>query len=168
MDYKPGKANLVADTLSHKGELAATATQPQSSFFERIREGMNHDAQAKQLLEMANKGKTWRFWIDDGLIRARRGCLFVPRWGNLRKEIMHKCYDSLWAAHPGVRSTMALVECAYYWPCMLDDIELYVKTCLIVDLVEKRVMIKIWNLHLKWEKIQEGVCTQSGVFRWLG
>ncbi|KAF2303684.1 hypothetical protein GH714_021208 [Hevea brasiliensis] len=43
MEYKPGKANLVADALSRKVELAATNIQPNPSLMERIVEGLQHD-----------------------------------------------------------------------------------------------------------------------------
>ena len=49
----------------------------------------------------------------------------------LRKEILKECHDSKWAGHPGIHRTLALVEHTYYWPRMRDDVELYVKTCLV-------------------------------------
>ena len=66
--------------------------------------------------------------------------MYVPKWQGLRKEIIKECHDSQWAGHPRVRRTLALVECAYYWPRMRDDIELYVKTCLVCqqDKVEQQ------------------------------
>lgn len=92
-----------------------------------IREGI---IQIKQLMELARKGKR-RFWLDGDLIHTTKGNVFVPRWGDLRKEIMRECPDSLCAGYPGARRTMALVERAYYWPRMFDDVKLYVKTCLV-------------------------------------
>ncbi|KAL9265740.1 Retrovirus-related Pol polyprotein from transposon 17.6-like protein, partial [Drosera capensis] len=67
MEYKPGKANLVADALSRKAELVAIGV-PNFPLLERLKEGMEHDAQAKTLAELAKQGKTRRFWLDEGLI----------------------------------------------------------------------------------------------------
>ncbi|XP_042980003.1 uncharacterized protein LOC122310191 [Carya illinoinensis] len=50
LEYKPGKANLVADALSRKGELSAI-TQAQGELLDIIREGMEHDLLAKNLVE---------------------------------------------------------------------------------------------------------------------
>ncbi|KAF2281634.1 hypothetical protein GH714_043938 [Hevea brasiliensis] len=58
------------------------------------------------------------------VVRTKRGSVYIPKWGSLRREVLKECHDSLWAGHPGARRTMALVERAYYWPRMVDDIEL--------------------------------------------
>lgn len=42
-----------------------------------------------------------------------------------------ECHDTIWAGHPGEEHTCALLQHAYYWPQMRDDIATYVKTCLI-------------------------------------
>ncbi|KAF2322152.1 hypothetical protein GH714_007920 [Hevea brasiliensis] len=44
---------------------------------------------------------------------------------------MRECHDVKWAGHPGAQRMQALLERGYYWPRMLDDIQLYVKTCLV-------------------------------------
>ena len=69
--------------------------------------------------------------MEDGLIFAKGHRVFVPRHGGLRKEIIREHHDLLWAGHPGVHRTLALTATGYYWPQMQDDVEAYVKTCLI-------------------------------------
>ncbi|KAE8674455.1 cytochrome P450 78A7-like [Hibiscus syriacus] len=49
----------------------------------------------------------------------------------LRKELMKKCHDSKWAGHPGVDRTLALLSEQYYWPHMAEDVQAYMKTCLV-------------------------------------
>uniref|UniRef100_A0A1S4AFS1 Reverse transcriptase/retrotransposon-derived protein RNase H-like domain-containing protein n=1 Tax=Nicotiana tabacum TaxID=4097 RepID=A0A1S4AFS1_TOBAC len=56
LEYKPGKAELAA------------ITSARWDIREAIKEGMQHDLAAKQLIALANKGKTRQFWIEDGLI----------------------------------------------------------------------------------------------------
>ncbi len=51
MEYKPGKANLVADALSRKGELA-DISQPTSTLLERIKQGLQHDPAAKSYIAL--------------------------------------------------------------------------------------------------------------------
>lgn len=67
LEYKPGKTNLVADALSRKAELASI-TQLHGELLDMIKEGMSHDPFAKQLITMAEEGKTKRFWVEDGLL----------------------------------------------------------------------------------------------------
>ncbi|KAF7807858.1 Transposon Ty3-I Gag-Pol polyprotein [Senna tora] len=88
------------------------------------KEGLEHDPQAKSLMEMASQGKTCRFWLEDGVLMTKGNRTYIPKWQGLRREIIKECRDSKWAGHPGVRRTLALVERAYYWPQMRDDIEL--------------------------------------------
>ena len=60
MEYKPGKANEVADALSRRAELA-TITSPSFPLVERIKEGLEHNPQAMSLKEATKQGKTRRF-----------------------------------------------------------------------------------------------------------
>lgn len=65
MEYKPRRTNQVVDALSRKAELAAlklewlaSINQLQGTLLTRIEEGLEHNAMAKGLMEMARKGKT--------------------------------------------------------------------------------------------------------------
>ncbi|KAJ4725651.1 hypothetical protein OWV82_004489 [Melia azedarach] len=98
---------------------------------ERIKEGLAHDAFAKSLMELAQAGKTRRFWAENGFLCTVGDRIFIPKWGNLRRDLLKECHDSKWAGHPGIHRTLALVEDAYYWPRMRDDVEAYVRTCLV-------------------------------------
>ncbi|KAH9648298.1 Endonuclease [Citrus sinensis] len=52
LEYKSGKANVVADNLSRKAELATLSmSQPKFEFVSRIKEGLQQDPLAKDLLE---------------------------------------------------------------------------------------------------------------------
>ena len=130
LKYKPGTTNVVADALNRRAELASIC-QPESNILQRIREGMDHDPQAKSLMEHAKKGKTRRFWHHNGLLLTKGNRVYVPHHGNLRKEILKESHDSRWVGHQGVWRTLALVGEHYYWPHLLEDAEAYVKTCLV-------------------------------------
>ncbi|KAF2299384.1 hypothetical protein GH714_031787 [Hevea brasiliensis] len=105
------QAENVVSAMDIPRELAATNTKPTPSLMERIVEGLQHDLQAKLLIELIGQGKTRRFWKDDqGLVRTRRGAVFVPKWGCLRKAVMQECHDTRWASHPGAQRTQALIE----------------------------------------------------------
>ncbi|CAN1260507.1 Transposon Ty3-I Gag-Pol polyprotein [Linum perenne] len=139
MEYKPGKANSVADALSRKSVLAAIST-PKVDTREKIREGLKHDPLAKTIIDHVKEGKTRKFWMREELLVTKEGRMYVPKWDNLRREIMKECHDSKWAGHPGIKRTQALIEEAFYWPRMHNDVELYVRTCLVCqqDKVEQK------------------------------
>jgi len=44
---------------------------------------------------------------------------------------MTETHDPQWAGHPGRERMVALLSQTYYWPKMEDDVELYVRTCLV-------------------------------------
>jgi len=69
--------------------------------------------------------------LSDGLVVTKGKRLYVPSFDNLRREVMKECHDSKWAGHPGIHRTLALVGNSYYWHHMKDDVEAYVKTCLV-------------------------------------
>ncbi|CAM8878010.1 unnamed protein product [Rhodiola kirilowii] len=130
MEYKHGRTNVVADALSRKAELASIS-QVTSPLLEKIKEGLGADDQAQTILALINEGKTRRFWQEDGLIYTKGRRIFVPRWSNLRRELIKECHDSLWAGHPGFRRMLALLKSVYYWPKMREGVEEYVRTCLV-------------------------------------
>ncbi|RVW25255.1 Transposon Tf2-2 polyprotein [Vitis vinifera] len=140
LEYKPGSANHVADALSRKVELASMTSQPQGDIIDLLREGLQHDPVAKSLIALAHEGKTKRFWVEDGLLYTKGRRLYVPKWGNIRRNLIKECHDTKWAGHPGQRRTRALLESAYYWPQIRDEVEAYVRTCLVCqqDKVEQR------------------------------
>ncbi|KAI9161434.1 hypothetical protein LWI28_017397 [Acer negundo] len=52
-------------------------------------------------MKLANKGKTRRFWLDEGVLLTT-GDYQVPKYENLRKEIIKECYNSDWVSHRDV------------------------------------------------------------------
>ncbi|KAE8699155.1 hypothetical protein F3Y22_tig00110584pilonHSYRG00049 [Hibiscus syriacus] len=139
LEYKPGKANVVADALSRKTELAAISLA-KGTVLERIKEGFEQDPLTRELVKLTSDGKTQRFWVEDGLLYTKGRRIYVPKWDNLRRDLIKECHNTKWAGHPGQKRTMALLETSYFWPHMKDSVELYVKTCLVCqqDKVENR------------------------------
>ncbi|KAG8391561.1 hypothetical protein BUALT_Bualt01G0200400 [Buddleja alternifolia] len=70
LEYKPGKANVVADALSRKAELAAISLA-KGNVHEKIKEGLEHDPMAQELMRLAKEGKTRQFWVEDGLLYTK-------------------------------------------------------------------------------------------------
>ncbi|GKD07985.1 putative nucleotidyltransferase, ribonuclease H [Tanacetum coccineum] len=113
LEYKPGKANVVADALSRKAEFAAI-TQAQFFLQDRIKEGLEHDPLAKKIISLAKDGRTQIFWLKGDMLFTKRDQFYMPKWGDLRRAILKECHDSKWAGHPGITRTLALDKGAYY------------------------------------------------------
>ncbi|GKV30882.1 hypothetical protein SLEP1_g39653 [Rubroshorea leprosula] len=68
--------------------------QPEGDILDRVKEGLAHDPFAKSLMELAREGKTRRFWCNDGALYTVGNRLYIPKWENLRQELMKECHDS--------------------------------------------------------------------------
>ncbi|KAF2310208.1 hypothetical protein GH714_007215 [Hevea brasiliensis] len=76
-------------------KLPLEGSSASSDLLERVKEGMAHNSFAKNLLGLAKEGNTRRFWEQDELIYTIGNPLFIPLWGNLRKELLKECHDSM-------------------------------------------------------------------------
>ncbi|XP_055822010.1 uncharacterized protein LOC129890490 [Solanum dulcamara] len=104
LEYKPGKGNVVADALSRKFKLAAITTA-HCDIQDAIKNGLQHDPEAKKLMELAVQGKTRRFRVEDGLLLTAGRRIYVPKFGAIKRQIMKESHDTLWAGYPGQRHT---------------------------------------------------------------
>lgn len=140
--HRPGRENAVADALSRKevGEYVAAITTVTSDFREKIREESLNDPTFLTLKKRVEEGTVRRYWLDDGLLFAKGGRAYVPGT-KLRRKLLKETHDPQWAGHPGVERMRALLGRNYYWPNMDDDIEAYVRSCLVCqqDKVERRL-----------------------------
>ncbi|KZV57841.1 hypothetical protein F511_03410 [Dorcoceras hygrometricum] len=133
--HKPGKHNEVADALSRKmvHDYVAALTLVESDFYGRIQEAAAQDSAYQKLLDQIKAGELRKYWIEDGILYAKGSRAYIPT-GALRNELLKETHDSQWAGHPGVNRMMALLSRQFYWPKMEQDVERYVKTCLVCQL----------------------------------
>ena len=64
-----------------------------ADFTERIREVGKTDARYAKLVKNVGEGVVRRYWVEDGLLYAKGGKLFVPKGGKLRLELMREHHD---------------------------------------------------------------------------
>ena len=97
MEYKLGNVNHVIDALSRKVKLASMISQPQEDMVDLKREGLQHDPMVKNLIVLAHEVKTKRFWVKDDLLYTKGKWLYVPKWGNIRKNLIKECHNTKYA-----------------------------------------------------------------------
>ena len=68
------------------------------------------DPVVKTIMNLAKEGKTCKFWVEDDLLWAKGGCLYVPKMGYLHRTLMSECHDTLWVGHLGWQRTHALMK----------------------------------------------------------
>jgi hypothetical protein len=126
--YHPGKANLVADTLSRKGhtnmamilqfpnELVkeferlnlkvvahaeVVTLEVQSTLEQEIRKWQLEDAGIQKIKESMKQGEASDFTEDEQGTVWFKNRLCVPEIGNLRETILREAHDSAYSIHPG-------------------------------------------------------------------
>ena len=110
-----------------------TLSEVISDFNERIKKAAGLDAGYEKLRQQVRNGETRKYWLESDLLVFKGGRLYVPM-GGLRRELLKETHDAKWAGHPGEERTMALLSRSYYWQKMGEDVQAYVKSCLVCQL----------------------------------
>ncbi|TYK28654.1 reverse transcriptase [Cucumis melo var. makuwa] len=100
--------NQAADALSRKQEHAVICllahlrgSEIGGSVRDTLREFLQKDHAAQNVMNLVKAGKTRQFWVEEDLLVTKGNRLYVPRAGDLRKKLLYECHDTLWAGHPG-------------------------------------------------------------------
>nr|GEX06420.1 putative reverse transcriptase domain-containing protein [Tanacetum cinerariifolium] len=112
--YHPGKANVVADSLSRK-----ECTKPRRARAMNMLKGLDNQFERKE---------------DGGLYLAER--IWVPVYGNLRTLIMNEAHITKYYVHLGENKMYYDLRDLYWWPGMKKDIALYVSKCFTCSKVQ--------------------------------
>nr|GEX53327.1 reverse transcriptase domain-containing protein [Tanacetum cinerariifolium] len=139
--YHPGKANVVADALSHKERdkplrVRALVMTISSNHPKQILEAQIEALKPKNL-EKEDVGGMIRTDIPKERLELRADgtlCLHGRSWlhcyGDLRSVIMHESHKSKYPIHPGSKKMYQDMKKLYWWPNMKADIATYVSKCL--------------------------------------
>ncbi|GJV49202.1 putative reverse transcriptase domain-containing protein, partial [Tanacetum coccineum] len=139
--YHPGKANVVADALTHKEWIEPLRVRalvmtigldlPKQILKAQI------EALKPENLEKEDVGGMIRKDIPKEKLEPRadgtlclNGRSWLPCYGNLRSVIMHESHKSKYSIHPGSDNMYQDMKKLYWWPNMKADIATYVSKCL--------------------------------------
>ncbi|KAK2984372.1 hypothetical protein RJ640_005388 [Escallonia rubra] len=107
----------------HKVEKLVTTSKAKGETFKLIKEGLQRDPLAKELLQLVESGKTRRYGLKGGLLYTKDGRVYVPKWKDLRRKVIRECHDTQSTVHPRHRRTYALVTKAYFWPQVKKEVQ---------------------------------------------
>lgn len=150
VDYTPGKANVIADTLSRPPcdeeardacGLCTVVVETPRWDATSVREDQLADPEVAKIIhelegreEVAIKRWTERgYHMCRGVLYryadtdAEEPQLVVPE--NLRKKVMIECHDAATSGHGGVERTLHRISQRFYFPGMRRYVEDYLKTC---------------------------------------
>jgi hypothetical protein len=127
--HKPGKENIVPNALSRKHQLRVVYVG-ETELQKEVRLASRRDAFAKEVRQSIQNGAKSHFHLRNGLLWYKQNRFYVPK-GKIRDTLLKECHDGLLAGHGGAKGTITFFKKTYYWPNLKDDVEEYVKTCLI-------------------------------------
>jgi hypothetical protein len=156
INYHPGKANLVADTLSrrsHESQLVvnsmpfelceefdklnlriianneAMEMEVGSSLLQEIRRGQQEDEKVQEIKRNIKEEKSPGFSEDGEGVLWYKGRICIPNVKELKMKILREAYESAYSIHPGGNKMYQDLKVTYWWYGMKRDVAEYVALC---------------------------------------
>ncbi|KAK2974450.1 hypothetical protein RJ640_002857, partial [Escallonia rubra] len=143
-----------------KVEKLSTTSKAKGEIVKLIKEGLQRDPLAKELLQLAKSGKTQRYRVKGDLLYTRDGRVYVPKWRDLRKMVIRGSHETQSTVHPGHRRTYALVTTAYFWPQMKKEVQMREAEYVLGDRLEQgRGVPPKQHYLVKWKGLSEHEAT---------
>jgi hypothetical protein len=156
INYHPRKANVVADTLSHRSHVSqlmvdsmpielceefdklnlrivankeATKMEAGSNLLQEIQKGQVEDEKIQETKRNIMEEKSHDFSEDEEGVLWYRVRIYVPSIKELKEKILCKAHESAYSIHLGGNKMYHDLKATYWWYGMKRDIAEYVSLC---------------------------------------
>ncbi|WVZ97301.1 hypothetical protein U9M48_042849 [Paspalum notatum var. saurae] len=147
--YHPGKANVVADALSHKAHCNVIEARPtmrviccemdeiemptdliiEPTIKDQIIAAQKQDKGMAHIREGLDEKKRACFILDDQGVLWFKNRLVIPKDMELRKKILDEAHTSMFTMHPGSNKMYQDLKQKFWWTRMKREIAKYVFEC---------------------------------------
>jgi hypothetical protein len=134
VEYKKGKENLVANTLSRKFDNAPAMLTalifPTDNWISTLWDSYSEDPKLKKLISdfAGHKLDETKYDMKDGLL-FYKGRLYISDFSVLKNQLLHLSHGSPQAGHSGFHKTLSRARANFYWMGMKADIKNFIKEC---------------------------------------
>jgi hypothetical protein len=156
INYRPGKATMVADALSHRSHVSqlvvdsmsfelceefdklnlrivanteATEMEVGLDLLQEIRKGQVEDEKIQEIKRNIMEEKSPGFSEDEEWVLWYKGRICVPNVKKLKDKVLQKAHESAYSIHPGGNKMYHDLNATYWWYGMNRDVAEYVALC---------------------------------------
>jgi hypothetical protein len=156
INYHPGKANVVGDTLSRRSHVSqlvvdsmsfelcgefdklnlrivantkAMQMEVGSSLLQEIQRGQLEDEKIQEIKRNIKEEKLYGFSKDDEGVLWYKGRICVPNVKELKDKILYEAHEFAYSIHPRGNKMYHDLKTTYWWYGMKRDIAEYVALC---------------------------------------
>jgi hypothetical protein len=156
INYYPGKANVVADALSHRSHVSQLVVESMpfelyeefdklnlgiitnteamelevgSSLLQEIQKGQVEDEKIQEIKHNIKEEKSLGFLEDEEGVLWYKGRICVSNIKELKDKILCEAHESTYSIHPGGNKMYHDLKATYWWYGMKRDVAKYVAPC---------------------------------------
>jgi hypothetical protein len=131
IEYKKGKENIVADSLSRHPSSCVAISVLKPSWTQDIENTYANDTHYQKLLQelvVSTDNANSDYTLTAGIIRYK-GRIFIGNSSDVKSKIMQAMHSSSIGGHSGISATYHRIKKIFFWPNIKKSIEEFVSAC---------------------------------------